>query len=255
MIDCKTKCARSALRLVLLASVLIGSPLAAQVGVSTGNGQTVGAGGQYRGPSDVIPPNLIPVDCTQFDTTRCDASSLPTSGPRPATCSALDNLWEPKQGQCVGCVGDTNPEACYRAEGHSIDFGAARQVCNNNLCNPGPSRQVTTCKTVDNVCTVIGDQGAWIDTSGFAGKPSCAALPVQLWINGEPQLDVPRSLDLEAFEGIPCGSAEVCMTFNLDCFCDLASQWEQSLAPDPGAYDFVSWLHIGAIKCEECNCG
>lgn len=225
-----------------------------------------GPGGQYHGPSDIVPPLLPffdpndPATCPAQTQAVCDPSLLAgRCGAAPA-CPAL-RLVEYGTGQCVHCKNDPDGEDafCYAATGWSLTFGKARSFCHA----PDPScldaqRNVTVCATNPNSCEIHLFESDWINHELFTHKPVCAPVAAQACLGNQAIFDHPQAFESFHKATDECGPHTVCYTFNTDCLCNAVLGWENALglgtAPAP-YHDNQSLFHIGFTTCETCDCG
>jgi len=224
-----------------------------------------GGGGQYHGPSDIVPPPLPAFDpndsatCPAQTKAVCDPASLMGRCGSAPSCPALE-LIEHGTGQCVQCQKDPDEEneTCYAAQGWSLTFGMARAFCHA----PDPScldarRNVTVCATHPNSCEIHLFESDWINHDLSPNRPVCAPVAVQACLGNNAMFDHPQAFESLHQATGECGPHTVCLTFNKDCLCNAVFGWENALglgtAPSP-AHDMLALLHIGFTTCETCDC-
>jgi hypothetical protein len=223
-----------------------------------------GPGGQYHGPSDIVPPSLPAFDpndpntCPAQTKAVCNPSLLAGRCGSAPSCPAL-RLAEGTS-QCVHCQNepDDEDEICYAAQGWSLTFGMARTFCHA----PDPScldarQNVTVCATHPASCEIHLLESDWINHDLSPNRPVCAPVAVQACLGNDALFDHPQAFEsLDQATG-ECGPHTVCLTFNKDCLCNAILSWESSLglgtAPSP-SHDNQFLFHIGFTTCETCDC-
>lgn len=221
-------------------------------------------GGQYLGPSDVVPPNLPPFDphnpatCGPITQQVCSPGLLPTDQ-CGAACPSLRFVERPGT-QCVHCQGDPDGEEgqCFAANGWDLTFGSARAFCSA----PDPAcldanQNVTVCVTQENTCEIHLFESKWINHDLFTNRPVCAPVATQACLDGTPLFAHPHAFDDHHLGTDFCGTHTVCLTFNKNCFCNAVLGWESLLGAiggGPSAYDNHPLFHVGFTTCETCDC-
>ncbi len=221
-----------------------------------------GGGGQYHGPSDIVPPNLPPFDPHDPNTCPAQTQAVCSPGLLPATqcgstsCPSL-HFVEHSGSQCIHCQGDPDGEdgLCFSANGWDLTYGNARAFCHA----PDPAcldanQSLTVCVSERSACEIHLFESSWINHDLFPNRPVCAPVATQACLDGTPIFSHPHAIDSHHQGTGACDSHTVCLTFNKDCFCNAVLGWENLLGTAPSFYDNQPLFHVGFTTCSTCDC-